>query len=154
MRPSTASAKYAIKTGNQKLLDEYRAEVADVIQESMDKAERNKFTAETEAEKCGLDENAVKEITDAVLAAGKNGVERIYACKYTDKDDAAHYPVCIEFGKFKNIADLLEAAAAIYEALDMLSDSRDYQFFCNIYNVKEYNKIKNIDGSLIYEGAK
>ncbi|MFR1565722.1 MAG: M48 family metalloprotease [Christensenellales bacterium] len=146
--------KYAIKTGNQKLLDEYRAEVADVIQESMDKAERNKFTAETEAEKCGLDENAVKEITDAVLAAGKNGVERIYACKYTDKDDAAHYPVCIEFGKFKNIADLLEAAAAIYEALDMLSDSRDYQFFCNIYNVKEYNKIKNIDGSLIYEGAK
>ncbi len=146
--------KYAIKTGNEKLLNEYRAEVADVIQESLDKAERNKFTADTATEECGLDQNAVKELTDAVLAACRSGVDRIYACKYIDTDGAPHYPVCVEFGKIKNMAELLESAAAVFEALDMLSDSRDYQFFCNFYNVKEYNKIKKTDGSLIYEAGK
>ncbi len=106
--------EYALKTGNEELLKEYRSTTADVVQASLDKSERTRFDKRSTVEKCDIDSAVLSEIINGIGEELLNEVTEIYVGTFIDADGGKHYPVtvCIKGRK----------SAVKYELLQKLYD--------------------------------
>ncbi|MDE7439664.1 MAG: hypothetical protein K2N23_04065, partial [Clostridia bacterium] len=87
--------EYALKTGNEELLNEYRRTTADIVQASRDKGERNRFGKNSTVTKCDIDDKALSEITGGIDDELLSKISEIYIGTFTDTDGKKHYPVAV-----------------------------------------------------------
>lgn len=138
--------EYALKTGNEKLLNEYRSTAPEIVQASRDKGERNRFDKNTVLEKCDLSADVLQSVTDGLNKDSLDGVTAIYIGTYRDKDGGKHYPVAVCF-KGRNVAKNYEALQEIYDYF--FGYRGNYDFLIMPLNTPLFRKVKK-QGSCVY----
>ncbi|MDE6200998.1 MAG: hypothetical protein K2M47_03865 [Clostridiales bacterium] len=115
--------EYALLTGNEKLIAEYRANVPDVVQTAHDKIEDNEFKKNSATQPCDLDIAVVEQFAAKINEVTGNSVKTLYVCKYTAPDGTACYPFAF---------DMTRAAA--------VRSNRDFSIYYSIYDIiQSYN---------------
>lgn len=138
---------YALKTGNEELLMEYRSTMPEIVQASRDKGERNRFGKNSCVTECDLDKEVINGIIDGVDKDVLNGVNAIYIGVYIDIDGAKHYPVAIAL-KERNAAKKYEFLQCVYDFL--YGYNGKYDFILTPPGSVVFRKVKQC-GSCVYE---
>ena len=138
---------YALKTGNEELLKEYRNDFPEVVQASRDKGERTRFNKDSAVDKCDLDGDIIKGIINGIKAETLSGVTAIYIGTYVDVDGGKHYPVavCVKQGKGVNTYEILQG---VYDYF--FGFNGKYDFMIMPLNTPLFRKVKK-HGSCVYE---
>ncbi|MDE5562037.1 MAG: hypothetical protein K2J01_00545 [Clostridiales bacterium] len=110
--------EYALLTGNEKLIAEYRESIPDVVQTAKDTIEDNEFKKNSPTQPCDLDIVLVGEFAAKINEVSDNAVKKLYVCKYTAPDGTTHYPFTF---------DMTRAAA--------VRSNRDFSIYYSIYDV-------------------
>lgn len=91
--------EFALKSGDEKLLEEYRGSMPEALQEARDREARNRFNKRSEVCRCDVDDEEIKEIADGVDKDILNLISEIYIGAFTDADGNRHYPVAVRCKK-------------------------------------------------------
>lgn len=143
--------EYALLTGNEKLIEEYRADVPEVMQAAQDKMKDDEFKSNTPTEPCDLDVAVIAELANKINAAAGNAVKKIYVTKYTTSDGETHYPFAFDLtakAAFRNNNDL-GIFYCIYDIIQSYNGEPSF-ILCNpkmglIRNVKHANGVTVYD---------
>lgn len=150
----TQLGEYALETGNQALLDAYRASAPDKLQTVYDSEEQNRFKKSTPTEPCDLDRETIEDIAAKLAEASNDRIKNIYICKYTDSYGKVHYPLAYTFFQTKIVTtdDVFTIFNAVWEKMSEYGDYPDIMP-CNIpQNLAR--KVKMTPGSLVYTAEK
>lgn len=138
---------YALKTGNEELLKEYRSTSPEVVQASHDKGERSRFDKNSVVEKCDLGADVLQGVIEGINQNALKIVSTIYIGTYTDVDGGKHYPVAVCLKKRKDI----KSHEALQDIYDFFFGYRGkYDFIVITWNTSLLRKIKKY-GSCVYE---
>lgn len=110
--------EYALMTGNEKLIEQYRADIPDVMQSAQDKIKDNEFKSDTPTEPCDLDIEIIAQLAAKIDEGWNNALKKLYVCKYTAPDGTVHYPFAF---------DMTRAAA--------LRSNNDFSIYYGIYDI-------------------
>ncbi|MBD5132002.1 MAG: hypothetical protein HDT28_05355 [Clostridiales bacterium] len=113
--------EFALMSGDEQLITEYRENLPDKLQSMEDKFKRVSFTRDKKIEVCDLEKYVIDGFVEKVVEAGGNAVESIYICKYTDEDGEAHYPFAVKIRQFKMIG--LDKQMNFFGSLGVIVDS-------------------------------
>ena len=139
--------EYALKTGNEALLKEYRSTAPDIVQASRDKGERTRIIKSSNVEKCHIENDVISKIIDEIDKEILRAVSAIYIGTHTDSDGKKHYPVAVCL-KGRN-------RTANFEILQSLNDyffnfNVRYDFIILPPKTPGFRKVKDC-GSCVYE---
>lgn len=139
--------EYALKTGNEELLKEYRSTSPEIVQSSRDKGERTRFNKKSTVQMCDLDAGILQDVIDGIDKDLMGAVSAIHVGTYTDNDGARHYPVAVSFKKRNNVKNY-ETLQGIYDYL--FGFNGKYDFMVMPPNTPLFRKVKKY-GSCVYK---
>ncbi|MDE6029664.1 MAG: hypothetical protein K2F90_05025 [Clostridiales bacterium] len=115
--------EYALLTGNEKLIAEYRESIPEVMQTAKDRIDDNAFKKNSPTQSCDLDTEIIAQFAAKINDASGNGIKTLYICKYVAPDGSVHYPFAF---------DMTKAAA--------MRSNRDFGIYYGIYDIiQSYN---------------
>lgn len=144
--------EFALKTGDEELLAEYRADVCDVVQNADDAMERTALGAHTELVPHDLDDKTVKELA-ADLTARCDGIGKIHVGKYVDVDGGAHYLVYVvaDTNKITTYDGFVGMMSRSNDLLELYSDEHDFVSLTNCYSDKHAAALVGLENSKIFD---
>lgn len=142
---------YALKTGNEELLKEYRSTMPEIVQASQDKGERNRFGKNSCVTECDLSGEVIKGVIDGIDDGILSGITEIYIGAYVDADGAKHYPVAIALKKRSSVKKNYEVLQGVYDYL--YGYNGKYDFILTPPNSPVYRKVKKC-GKCVYGSKK
>jgi len=145
-----AIGAFALKTGDEPLLAEYRETVADAVQSAHDREDGEGFDFYTTFAAHGLDDPAAAELVEAINEVADGKIARIYVCKYPDGNGRTHYPVAVTLRPGLPEAAAQNLLTDINSRLRMYSDNYDL-FLVDSSNAVIMDKFKYVTGALVYE---
>ncbi|MCH5162521.1 MAG: hypothetical protein J1G38_03430 [Clostridiales bacterium] len=151
----TLIGQYALMTGNEQLLEEYRSDIADVMQTAQDKMIENEFKKSSPTEPCDLDISVIAELADKINETVKNAVKKLYVSKFTAPDGSVHYPFAFELtfkAAARNNNNDFAISYAIFEVIEARNDEPSF-ILCNP-RVGLARKVKRAEGVLVYDCVK
>lgn len=121
--------RFALKSGDEALLAEYRADVCDIVQTADDMIEKGSISNDTKLLPHDLDESEVRELVES-LTERCEGISKIYIAKYVDGNGVAHYPVYVtaDHTKLHSFDEFGEMLSGVADFLNFYSDAHD--LFC------------------------
>lgn len=114
MSATSHIGEYALKTGNEELLKEYRSTSPEIVQASRDKGERTRFNKKSSVKKCDLGSEVIQSILKGLDNDILKGISAIYIGTYTDSDGNRHYPVAVRL-KNRNSKNNYEVMQGVYD---------------------------------------
>ncbi len=141
--------KYALKTGNQKLLDEYRETVVNKNQVAEDENFATLFSKDGLTAPMEVHAPIINELTEKLCEYWKDSLHGLYiAFRETDNQTEVFY-IAIDINKKLKAAELQKPYDESCFLINRMSQAgiKFYLFF----NGKEYNEIKKIPNSCIYK---
>lgn len=147
----TLIGEYALLTGNQKLLDEYRLSIPDVMQTAQDKIKDREFTRNTATAPCDLDISVISELADKLNGATGNSIKKLYVSKYIDPDGVSHYPFAFDMTRKAAIRSN-NNMGIYYDIYDVLQSYNDEPSFvmCNP-NMGMMRNVRRAAGVIVYD---
>ena len=143
--------EYALLTGNEQVLEKYRADVTDVIQTAQDKVEDIEFKSKSPTEPCDLDISVISEFAGKINEVTGNSVVKLYVCKYTAPDGSEHYPFAFELTRAAALRSNNDFG--IYYAIVEVIKSYDREpsfMMCNP-SMGLMRKVKHTNGVVVYD---
>lgn len=139
---------FALKTGNQQLLDEYRNRVADTMQTSKDIYNDRVWTPKIALKQCNLPEKARNQLIDELKKQFKDDLTAIYMASYSKGSTETHL-VMVQFDKKLKPQQLYPLFEQFSEMIENFGDEN----ICPsvTLNKQQFNAIKKVDGSLVYQ---
>ena len=139
---------FALRTGNQQLLDEYRSRVADTMQTSKDVYDDRVWTPKIPLKQCALPETARNQLIDVLKKQFENNLTAVYMASYSKGSTETHI-VMAQFDKKLKPQQLYPLFSQLSEVIENFGDEN----ICPsvTLNKQQFNAIKKVDGSLVYQ---
>lgn len=139
---------FALRSGNQQLLDEYRSRVADTMQTSKDVHDDRVWTPKIPLKQCALPETARNQLIDELKKQFENNLTAVYMASYSKGSTETHI-VMVQFDKKLKPQQLYPLFEQLSEVIENFGDEN----ICPsvTLNKQQFNAIKKVDGSLVYQ---
>lgn len=139
---------FALRSGNQQLLDEYRSRVADTMQTAKDIYNDRVWTPKTALKQCNLTEKTRNQLIDELKKQFKDDLTAIYMATYNKASTETHI-VMVQFDKKLKPQQLYPLFEQLSEVIENFGDEN----ICPsvTLNKQQFNAIKKVDGSLVYQ---
>lgn len=139
---------FALRSGNQQLLDEYRSRVADTMQTSKDVYDDRVWTPKIPLKQCALPETARNQLIDELKKQFENNLTAVYMASYSKGSTETHI-VMAQFDKKLKPQQLYPLFEQLSEVIENFGD----ESICPSVslNKQQFNAIKKVDGSLVYQ---
>jgi hypothetical protein len=141
--------RYALKTGNQELLDEYRKVTADKLDFAEEEIMQTLFTKEGLIAPNNAHAEDVKEIVEKLSEYWQDALNELYiGVRETERQTTVYY-IAINYNKKAPREESQKAYEETCYFINRLSvaGKKFYIFFAG----KEFNAIKKLNGSKVYE---
>lgn len=139
---------FALRTGNQQLLDEYRSRVADTMQTSKDVYDDRVWTPKIPLKQCALPESARNQLIDELKKQFENNLTAVYMASYSKGSTETHI-VMAQFDKKLKPQQLYPLFSQLSEVIENFGDENILSAVT--LNKQQFNAIKKVDGSLVYQ---
>ena len=139
---------FALRSGNQQLLDEYRSRVADTMQTAKDIYNDRVWTPKIALKQCNLTEKTRNQLIDELKKQFKDDLTAIYMATYNKASTETHL-VMVQFDKKLKPQQLYPLFEQLSEVIENFGDEN----ICPsvTLNKQQFNAIKKVDGSLVYQ---
>lgn len=139
---------FALRSGNQQLLDEYRSRVADTMQTAKDIYNDRVWTPKIALKQCNLTEKTRNQLIDELKKQFKDDLTAIYMATYNKASTETHL-VMVQFDKKLKPQKLYPLFEQLSEVIENFGDEN----ICPsvTLNKQQFNAIKKVDGSLVYQ---
>ena len=139
---------FALRSGNQQLLDEYRSRVADTMQTSKDIYNDRVWTPKIPLKQCALPETARNQLIDELKKQFENNLTAVYMASYSKGSTETHI-VMAQFDKKLKPQQLYPLFSQLSEVIENFGDENILSAVT--LNKQQFNAIKKVDGSLVYQ---
>lgn len=139
---------FALRSGNQQLLDEYRSRVADTMQTSKDVYDDRVWTLKIPLKQCALPETARNQLIDELKKQFENNLTAVYMASYSKGSTETHI-VMAQFDKKLKPQQLYPLFSQLSEVIENFGDENILSAVT--LNKQQFNAIKKVDGSLVYQ---
>lgn len=139
---------FALRSGNQQLLDEYRSRVADTMQTAKDIYNDRVWTPKIALKQCNLTEKTRNQLIDELKKQFKDDLTAIYMATYNKASTETHL-VMVQFDKKLKPQQLYPLFEQLSEVIENFGDEN----ICPsvTLNKQQFNAIKKVAGSLVYQ---
>lgn len=139
---------FALRSGNQQLLEEYRSRVADTMQTAKDIYNDRVWTPKIALKQCNLTEKTRNQLIDELKKQFKDDLTAIYMATYNKASTETHL-VMVQFDKKLKPQQLYPLFEQLSEVIENFGDEN----ICPsvTLNKQQFNAIKKVDGSLVYQ---